>query len=96
MTRSRMVTQLRQYSVIDVQGAKDVAMIWLEKANLQNAITFGLPEVDDRYHVWRVPLLNRSTQERIGEVDGQSGTQQPSLLLIELDKTAVLRSWRTK
>ena len=59
MTRSRMVTQLRQYSVIDVQGAKDVAMIWLEKANLQNAITFGLPEVDDRYHVWRVPLLNQ-------------------------------------
>ncbi len=84
MTRSRMVTQLRQYSVIDVQGAKDVAMIWLEKANLQNAITFGLPEVDDRYHVWRVPLLNRSTQERIGEVVIDARTS----LILEKKSTA--------
>jgi hypothetical protein len=26
---------------------------------LENAISFGLPEVDDRYHIWRVPLLSR-------------------------------------
>ena len=68
MTRSRMVTQLRKYSIIDVQAAKEVAMVWLEQAQLQHAVTFGLPEVDDRYHVWRVPLLNQTGQERIGEV----------------------------
>ncbi|MBK7204030.1 hypothetical protein [Candidatus Amarolinea dominans] len=68
MTRGRMVTQLRKYSIIDVQAAKEVAMVWLEQAQLQNAVTFGLPEVDDRYHVWRVPLLNQTGQERIGEV----------------------------
>lgn len=46
MTRGRMVTQLRKYSIIDVQAAKEVAMVWLEQAQLQNAVTFGLPEVD--------------------------------------------------
>ncbi len=68
MTRARMVTQLRKYSIIDVQAAKEVAMVWLEQAQLQHAVTFGLPEVDDRYHVWRVPLLSQTGQERIGEV----------------------------
>lgn len=32
MTRARMVTQLRKYSIIDVQAAKEVAMVWLEQA----------------------------------------------------------------
>lgn len=68
MTRARMVTQMRKYSIIDVQAAKEVAMVWLEQAQLQHAVTFGLPEVDDRYHVWRVPLLSQTGQERIGEV----------------------------
>ena len=35
---------------------------------LDKTISFGLPEVDDRYHVWRVPLLNRTNKERVGEV----------------------------
>ena len=62
------VTQQRKYSILDVKSAKKVALFWLERANLQNAIDFGLPEVDDRYHVWRVPLISRSSNERIGEV----------------------------
>jgi len=40
----------------------------VERAQLQKAIDFGLPEIDDRYHIWRVPLLNKASQERIGEV----------------------------
>jgi DNA modification methylase len=35
---------------------------------LENAIDFGLPEVDDRYHIWRVPLLHAATKGCIGEV----------------------------
>lgn len=42
--------------------------MWLERAELENAIDFGLPEVDDRYHVWRVPLVARANGERLGEV----------------------------
>ncbi len=62
------VATQRNYSVLDVQSAKRAALAWLEQAQLQKAVGFGLPEVDDRYHVWRVPLLNKSNHERIGEV----------------------------
>jgi len=44
---------------LDVQTAKKVASVWLERAELLNAIDFGLPEIDDRYHIWRVPLISK-------------------------------------
>src|SRR5690606_20141993 len=34
---------------------------------LDKAIKFGLPEVDDRYHIWRVPLLSKQS-ESVGEI----------------------------
>jgi DNA modification methylase len=64
----KTVAEKRLYSILDVQSAKKVASVWLEDAELENAIDFGLPEVDDRYHVWRVPLLAKSNGERLGEV----------------------------
>jgi DNA modification methylase len=51
-----------------VESAKKVCDVWLEEVRLKNVVTFGLPEVDDRYHVWRVPLLRRGSREKIGEV----------------------------
>lgn len=69
MTRkSRTVAQRRNYSLLDVRSAKQVGLVWLKRAQLQKAVGFGLPEIDDRYHVWRIPLLNKSNKERIGEV----------------------------
>lgn len=69
MTRRKpTVAEQRNYRVLNVRAAKQVAQVWLERAQLQKAISFGLPEVDDRYHIWRVPLLNKVSQERIGEV----------------------------
>jgi len=62
------VAQKRKYSVLNVRSAKKVATFWLQRAKLEKAIEFGLPEVDDRYHVWRVPLVGKASQERIGEV----------------------------
>ncbi len=62
------VAEQRKYSVLDVQTAKKVALVWLECIQLSNVIDFGLPEIDDRYHVWRVPLLNRLNRETLGEV----------------------------
>ena len=62
------VTQQRNYSVLDVKTAKQVALVWLQRLQLDKAISFGLPEVDDRYHVWRVPLLNASDHSLVGEV----------------------------
>lgn len=66
--RTSTVSTQRKYSVLDVQSAKQVCSTWLQQWQLQKAIGFGLPEVDDRYHVWRVPLLNKASRERIGEV----------------------------
>jgi DNA modification methylase len=68
MATRTSVSELRKYAVLNVEAAREIASVWLERARLHNAILFGLPEVDDRYHVWRVPLVNKATQERIGEV----------------------------
>jgi len=62
------VTELRQYSILDVKQAKEVALTWLKNKQLSNAVCFGLPEVDDRYHVWRVPLLSQHTDIKVGEI----------------------------
>jgi DNA modification methylase len=62
------VAEQRKYMVLDVEAAKQIASIWLQSAQLENSINFGLPEVDDRYHIWRVPLLNRASKARIGEI----------------------------
>ncbi|HLF27476.1 MAG TPA: site-specific DNA-methyltransferase [Anaerolineae bacterium] len=66
--RKPTVAERRKYHILDVRSAKQVATVWLERARLQKTIGFGLPEIDDRYHVWRVPLLNKASRARIGEV----------------------------
>ncbi|MBN2209058.1 MAG: site-specific DNA-methyltransferase [Candidatus Coatesbacteria bacterium] len=68
MARKSTVAEQRNYAVIDVQAAKEVASVWLENAQLGNVVDFGLPEIDDRYHVWRTALLSKSTRRHIGEV----------------------------
>ncbi len=67
LTKTTVATK-RKYNVLDVKSAKKVATFWLERAKLENAIEFGLPEVDDRYHIWRVPLVGKASHERIGEI----------------------------
>ncbi len=66
--KSNLVAEQRKYGVIDVKAAKQVCDVWLERAELQNAVNYGLPEVDDRYHFWRVPLVSRANKEQIGEI----------------------------
>jgi len=62
------VAEQRKYGVLNVDDARGIARTWLEAISLQNVVDFGLPEVDDRYHVWRVPLLDQAGGERLGEV----------------------------
>ena len=66
--KSHSVAAQRNYNVINVNAAKQVSTLWLQRAQLEKVVGFGLPEIDDRYHIWRVALLNKSTGERIGEV----------------------------
>lgn len=56
----------RKYLVVSVENAKSIARNHLNFNKLSEKILFGLPEVDDRYHVWRVPLTLDSI--RIGEI----------------------------
>ena len=67
MPRTASVYESRKYRVENVESAKAISRSYLKSMDLENAIGFGLPEVDDRYHVWRVPLLNGSNC-KIGEI----------------------------
>ncbi len=55
------------YRITEVKQAKAIALDLLTSYELQNAVSFGLPEVDDRYHIWRVPLIAMAGNS-IGEV----------------------------
>jgi len=45
---AKSVAEKRNYRVTTVAEAKEIAMNWLHAIHLENAIAFGLPEVDDR------------------------------------------------
>ena len=62
-----MMDKKKQYRINEVKQAKQVAFDYLKSFELDKAIDFGLPEIDDRYHIWRVPLLSKNN-EAIGEV----------------------------
>ncbi len=56
-----------KYRVKEGKQAKSIALEYLKEIELEKVITFGLPEVDDRYHIWRVPLLSEH-KENVGQV----------------------------
>jgi DNA modification methylase len=63
------VANSRNYSVTDVSQARLIAREWLNTLDLSAALKFGLPEIDDRHHIWRVPLVESSPeQRRVGEL----------------------------
>lgn len=65
--KATTVAQHRKYGVLDVDQAKEIATGYLSRIDLDKVTSFGLPEVDDRYHIWRVPILDIAN-DRIGEV----------------------------
>ena len=67
MREARVAAQ-RHYAARTVADAKQIAREWLARIDLTRAVVFGLPEVDDRYHIWRVPLLAKATEQLVGEV----------------------------
>jgi len=62
-----LVSEKRGYLLRTVAEAKEIVLNWLREINLVNVIKLGLPEVDDRYHIWRVPLCN-DQKKTVGEV----------------------------
>ena len=66
--RQESVYLRKKYGIVQVSQARKVAETWLVGANLHNSVAFGLPEADDRYDIWRVPLLTLSKNHKLGEV----------------------------
>jgi DNA modification methylase len=62
------VYEQRAYLVTSVAKAKTLTTEYLNSIDKSfEVLALGLPEVDDRYHVWRIPILT-PLKERIGEV----------------------------
>lgn len=55
------------YRINTVKEAKAIAQLYIKQADLQNVVKFGLPEIDDRYDIWRVPILALD-DTKIGEI----------------------------
>ena len=56
-----------QYKIVTVEQAKMVSRNYLASIELDRAVGLGLPEIDDRYHIWRVPVKSKS-EEAVGEI----------------------------
>jgi DNA modification methylase len=65
--RKSLVSETRNYLVTTVSQARTITESWLAEIDLEKVIRLGLPEVDDRYHIWRVPLCNEQSS-KIGEL----------------------------
>lgn len=55
------------YRVTSAKDAKSISLDYLKGLELDKAITFGLPEIDDRFNIWRIPLKSKDGAA-IGEV----------------------------
>ncbi len=63
----KTISQQRNYKVLKTEQAKEIALNHLLSIELDMLnVTFGLPEIDDRFHIWRVPVLRN--KHKVGEV----------------------------
>ncbi len=83
MTQRVTVYEKRGYFVKNVVSAKAIVNEILQSWSIDsNSYKLGLPEVDDRYHVWRIPVLSQKKSRlgeivlsaKNGELDGQKST----------------------
>ncbi|NLZ54817.1 MAG: site-specific DNA-methyltransferase [Thermoanaerobacteraceae bacterium] len=63
----KMVAERRNYSVHTTEDAKQIVTNYIQGTDLSTyEIEFGLPEINDRYDIWKVPLLYM--KEAIGDI----------------------------
>lgn len=55
------------YRISTVKSAKSVALVHIKECELDKVTKFGLPEIDDRFDIWRVPVLS-TDGVKIGEI----------------------------
>lgn len=82
MTKVLISTQ-RNYQVETVAEAKEISTAFLNSEGI-NDLEYGLPEIDDRYDIWRVPLVTKNKavlgyiiiDAKTGEVDKKKTTKK--------------------
>lgn len=67
MARKNKAAVKYTYRVTSAKDAKAISLHYLKELELENVISFGLPEIDDRFNIWRVPLKSKDGSA-IGEV----------------------------
>lgn len=67
-TGKNTVADRRKYIVKTVAEAQRIATNLMKEYDLDKATGFGLPEIDDRSHIWRISVINKSDKSRVGEV----------------------------
>ncbi len=55
------------YRVTSAKEAKEISLDHLRQLELEKVVSFGLPEIDDRFNIWRVPLKSKDGTA-IGEI----------------------------
>lgn len=55
------------YRIASAKEAKMIALQYTKSAMVDKVTKFGLPEIDDRFNIWRVPVLSLD-DNKIGEV----------------------------
>lgn len=62
-----MVSERRRYYVTTIAQAKEIVKEYFKQIDLnQKKINFGLPEIHDRYDIWKVPIL--FDKELVGDI----------------------------
>lgn len=103
---SQLISEEREYLILDVKQAKQIVREWLVEIDLCKVVKLGLPEIDDRYHYWRVPVCAKNST-KVGEVviDAYtteiiaSKTTKPDLLtarLLKQDESRVINAKQNK
>ena len=67
MSRKNKDVVKSTYRVTSVKDAKEISLEHLRQIELDRVVSFGLPEIDDRFNIWRVPLKSHNG-DKIGEI----------------------------
>lgn len=88
MQQLAIQSQSHEFLVYSSSHAKQIAASAIKLLDISEKIILGTPEVDDRYDIWRVPLLD-STNQLVGEtvinamsavVDCEKSTDRSTLI----------------
>ncbi len=59
MARQNKKIVRNSYRVQTAKEAKSISLDYLKEIELEKAVVFGLPEIDDRFNIWRIPLKSK-------------------------------------